>query len=85
MGNQRMVFLPVAAGTVLGENDYRNYESGLSGQQIVAAENLASQLAQTLQSVLIQVCWSFWQSGDPFPNDEFSDYLDGIIRGMGRL
>ena len=67
MDNQRMVFVPVAAGTVLGENDYRNYESSLSGQQVVAAENLEAELTQTLQSVISQVCWSFWQSADPFP------------------
>ena len=38
MQNQRMVFIPVRPGTVLGENDYRSFENVLSGQQIVAAE-----------------------------------------------
>jgi len=85
MQNQRMVFIPVRPGTVLGENDYRTFENVLSGQQIVAAENLEMQLNQTLQSAISQVCWSFWQSADPFPTVELEQYLERTIQNMGRL
>jgi hypothetical protein len=85
MRNQRMLFIPVAAGIVLDDNDYRSFEDVLSGQQIVAAENLEGQLTQTLQSVISQVCWSFWQSADAFPADDFQRYLEDTIRHMGRL
>ena len=81
--NQRMVFIPVRPGTVLGENDYRSFDNVLSGQQIVAAENVEGQMNQTLQSVISQVCWSFWQSADPFPDDELEQYLGGTIRDSG--
>jgi hypothetical protein len=85
MRNQRMVFIPVAPEIVLGENDYRSFEDSVSGQQIVAAENLESQLTQTLQAVISQVCWPFWQSADPFPAAEFHRYLDETVQRMGRL
>lgn len=85
MQNQRMVFIPVPPGTVLAENDYRSFENVLSGQQIVAAENLEAQMNQTLQSIISQVCWSFWQSADPFPNNELEQYLERTIQNMGRL
>lgn len=85
MQNQRMVFIPVRPGTALAENDYRSFESVLSGQQIVAAENLEGQMNHILQSTISQVCWSFWQSADPFPNGELEEYLQRTIQNMGRL
>jgi hypothetical protein len=85
MRNHRMVFIPVQQGTVLAEDDYRSYENVVSGQQIDAAENLENQRTQILLSLISQICWSFWQSGDPFPNVRLQEYLERIIRDMGRL
>jgi hypothetical protein len=85
MRNHRMLFIPVPQGTVFAEDDYRSYENVVSGQQIVAADNLESQRTQILLSLTSQVCWSFWQSADPFPEDQLREYLERIIRDMGRL
>lgn len=85
MRNKRMLFIPVRLGAVLDEDDYRSYENVVSGQQIVPAETLETQQNQTLFSLISQVCWSFWQSADAFPNAQLQEYLGEIVRGMGRL
>jgi len=85
MRNERMVFIPVRTGEVLAEDDYRSYENAVSGRHIIAAENLANERNQVLLSLIAQVCWSFWQSADAFPEDQLQQYVERTVRDMGRL
>ena len=82
---QRMAFVPVAAGQVLHEDDFRFYENQSCGKQITASESLERDLVQNLGSLISQVCWSFWQSAEAFPTEQLQQYIERIVRDMGRL
>ncbi|MFI5116759.1 MAG: helix-turn-helix domain-containing protein [Terriglobales bacterium] len=83
--NQRMVFIPGVMLETLYENDYRSYETSLSGRQIIPSENLQRELSQNLNSVIAQVCWPFWQSAEAFPSEDLRLDIERIVREMGRL
>jgi len=51
----------------------------------VAAENLQVSFADTVQALLSQVCWPFWQSTYNFPEDRLGQYVKQIVRDMGQL
>jgi hypothetical protein len=82
---QRLLFMPNVMLADLDQDDYRCYEDNVSGTQIVAAENLRDCLVETVQTLIAQVCWSFWQSPSVFPEDALREYIQQIVRDMRQL
>jgi hypothetical protein len=80
---QRMLFLPSMR---VGFNDLRDfmcYENAVSATEIAQSERLTADLTGVVQRLMRQVCWSFWQSAEPFPSNALDDYLARILRDMG--
>jgi len=81
--NLRLVFLPNIVPADLDQNDYRSSEPEIVGSQITAAEHLGPDFGALLQSLMVQICWAFWQSREAFPEQEIGDYVQRILRDMG--
>lgn len=82
---QRLVFLPGVEAAMLHETEYRCYEDSVSASEVVPAGSLRANLSTGIHSILAQVCWSFWQSMDAFPNQNLEQYVHRVIREMGQL
>jgi hypothetical protein len=64
-------------------NDFRSVESTVTAQSDVSAENLRAARNDVLDSLISQVCWSFWQSEERFPQTSLSDYIARTRESLG--
>jgi len=76
--------LPFLAG---GENHFgfdafRSLESTITASEITSVESLDLQLGPLITRLLIQVCWSFWQSEESFPEVELAKEIGQMVSGM---
>lgn len=81
--HQRLLFIPNVILGALDQDDYRCYEDQVEGKQIIAAENIQSNLSITIESIMSQVCWPFWQSPTAFPADRLRNLITDFIQHLG--
>jgi len=79
---QRMQFLPDPY-RFHDADDYQCYEESVNVSEISSAELLQDGVTRIAQDVLAQVCWSFWQAAEQFPDAPFRDYIADTVRRMG--
>lgn len=80
---ERMLFLPGIRVGVDDFNDYQSFEDTVSAAEVTQSERMTVDLVAVVQSLMRQVCWSFWQATDPFPAERLDQYIAGIVRDMG--
>jgi hypothetical protein len=66
-------------------DDFRSVERIVTAQAEVSAETLRAARNEVLDRLISQVCWSFWQSPEPFPQQSLSDYIARIRQSMGGI
>jgi hypothetical protein len=66
-----------------GADDFQCFEDIISVSESADSEQLSADLRGIVQNLMRQMCWSFWQSHDPFPVDTLNAYLQEILHGMG--
>jgi Schlafen, AlbA_2 len=79
----RMLFLPGFRAGWDSLGDYECFEDAVSAVEITESERLTSDLRGLCQSLLRQMCWSFYQSAEPFPAEALGGYIERGIQGLG--
>jgi len=64
-------------------DDFRSVEQTITAQTSANSETLEEDIEQVLIRLLTEVCWSFWQSPEPFNEAAFTDYVRRSLRAMG--
>jgi hypothetical protein len=82
---RHMLFLPqdTLARALGGADDFQCFEDIASVSESTDSEQLSADIRGIVQDLMRQMCWSFWQSLDPFPADTLNAYLQEILTGMG--
>lgn len=79
----RMLFLPGFWRGIDNLDDYQCFENVVSATEMTDAERLTYDLRGLCQSLMRQICWSFWQSAEPFPAEAVDRYVAQVLRDMG--
>ena len=66
-------------------DDFHCIEPDVLAELQTNSENLDARddLIEVLQQLLGRFCWSFWQPGEPFPDEEFRQYMALSARNWG--
>ncbi len=79
---RRMLFLPADTLDIdLGELDnFQCFEDIVSVAESTDSEQLSVDIRGVVQGLAGQMCWSFWQSHNPFPTDALNRFIGEILR-----
>jgi len=64
-------------------DDFLCFEDTVFTRETIQAEQLDAGLADIVQTVIRQLCWSFWQSAEAFPVDALRVQLADVLQRMG--
>jgi hypothetical protein len=64
---------------------FQCFEHTARGHHVIASENLRLERENTIQEVLAQLFWSFWQAEDPFPRSDVNHSVHEVLRTRGLL
>lgn len=82
---KRMTFYRL--GAVIAEtaaaDDFRCIADVVSAERLVDTELIATNKLDVLTDILREICWSFWQSLEPFPRDRLTEYAAEIFHTIG--
>jgi hypothetical protein len=78
---QRMLFLPDQFG-IYEIDEFQCMQGEVTASQRSSTEILQNGVADLMQDILRQICWSFWQAREEFPSETLQDYIAQTMRGM---
>jgi Schlafen, AlbA_2 len=65
-------------------DEFRSVERNVTADADFSAETLDDRLEDVTSDIFVQLCWSFWQPAEPFPELPLRDYVLQVMREMGR-
>jgi len=63
-------------------DDFRCFENIVSATERSSSELFRQGVNEVVQTLLGQLCWSFWQSREDYPAEEMRQYVAGVIAEM---
>ena len=81
---QSLPFLP-RFGTDVNLDDFRSVERTVTAQTVGDAETLGGSRDAIMNRLLTQLCWSFWQPLEEFPQASLEAYIAKVTGEMGTL